>query len=294
MIRRGATALLAVLLALAAGIALGAGPLSAAGSPADREAAGPTPTASPSASTGRNFGDEVLASGASRLYADGLAGEQVILIALPGASADVLAALSAQIEAAGGAVVGTARLADGAVDPGGASLVDSLGSQLAAQVRTVTIDEGASSYPRLGALLGATLAGPVPEKRRERREADAATILESLSVAGLATVEPSTPSPADLVLVVLGQDAGEDADPLVGGLLDGLASAGAPLVVAGATEAADLARLRAGGEHSSYATVDGDDTITGQTTVILALIRSLSVAGGDFGASGADGPVPLG
>ncbi len=41
------------------------------------------------------------------------------------------------------------------------------------------------------------------------------------------------------------------------------------------------------------ATVDGVDTALGQVTTVLALIRSLTVQGGSFGAAGADGAVPL-
>ena len=40
--------------------------------------------------------------------------------------------------------------------------------------------------------------------------------------------------------------------------------------------------------------LDGVDTAAGRVATILTLQRSLTTPGGAFGASGADGPVPLG
>jgi copper transport outer membrane protein MctB len=62
---------------------------------------------------------------------------------------------------------------------------------------------------------------------------------------------------------------------------------------ASATPSGDLAALRAEPAADQVATVDGSDTPLGQVTAVLALIRSLSVQGGSFGASGSDGAVPL-
>jgi hypothetical protein len=51
--------------------------------------------------------------------------------------------------------------------------------------------------------------------------------------------------------------------------------------------------VRAEPVADDVATVDGTDTPLGQVTAVLAVIRSLSVPGGSFGASGSDGAVPL-
>ena len=43
-----------------------------------------------------------------------------------------------------------------------------------------------------------------------------------------------------------------------------------------------------------FVTNDGAETTAGQVTSVLALARAVETDGGAFGASGADGPVPLG
>ena len=45
---------------------------------------------------------------------------------------------------------------------------------------------------------------------------------------------------------------------------------------------------------AEVATVDGIDTSAGRTAAVLTLARALGTKGGAFGASGADGPVPVG
>ena len=97
-----------------------------------------------------------------------------------------------------------------------------------------------------------------------------------------------------VVLVVLG----DEADPaILSGLGSGLATKATGVVVAGDTASAapagDLTGLRGEAAAEKVATVDGADTPLGQVTAVLALIRSLTVQGGSFGASGSDGSVPL-
>ena len=58
--------------------------------------------------------------------------------------------------------------------------------------------------------------------------------------------------------------------------------------------AGQLGRFRADPAAATVASVDGIDTAAGRVTAVLALARSLSTPGGSFGASGSDGPVPLG
>ena len=69
------------------------------------------------------------------------------------------------------------------------------------------------------------------------------------------------------------------------------------MVVAGVTAdggEGQLGRLRADPVSAAVATLDGVDTAAGRVATILTLQRSLTTPGGAFGASGADGPVPLG
>ena len=49
-----------------------------------------------------------------------------------------------------------------------------------------------------------------------------------------------------------------------------------------------------GGIALRFASLDGIDTTAGRVATMITLQRSLATKGGAFGASGADGPVPLG
>ena len=126
--RRYVVPLTAVLLALATGVALGAGPLSGAGS-----SASPAPrvvTRAPAP----GFSDAFAASVAPRLYAHALAGRPVAIVTMPGADPATVSALSAQVRAASGRVTGTYAVAGQLVAAQQKNLVDTLGIQLAAPV----------------------------------------------------------------------------------------------------------------------------------------------------------------
>jgi len=96
------------------------------------------------------------------------------------------------------------------------------------------------------------------------------------------------------VLLVLGRHT----DPaILSGLVAGLAAKATGVVVVGtsaaATAAGDLGVLRGDAAAEHAATVDGVEAPLGRVTAVLALIRSLTVQGGSFGAAGSDGAVPL-
>jgi Copper transport outer membrane protein, MctB len=149
------------------------------------------------------------------------------------------------------------------------------------------VSEDASTYVRIGQLVGLAVAG------EDLPSSDASSIRQGLAGAELMT-SPGGAARAPAVLVVLG----EQTDPaILAGMVSGLAAKATAVVVAAdtgsATPGGDLRRLRAEPDAARAATVDGVDTPLGQVTAVLALIRSLTVQGGSFGASGSDGAVPL-
>ena len=102
---------------------------------------------------------------------------------------------------------------------------------------------------------------------------------------------------APLVLLVLGTDADDEGSDAI---LAGLSRAWRPrptgVVVAGTLAdggAGQLGRLRADPAAASVASLDGVDTLAGRVAT-YGPPRSLTTPGGSFGASGADGAVPLG
>lgn len=294
--------LVAVFLALAVGTVLGAGPLSELSRSGE-----PSGSAGSTGSTGTDgaevvqvraeFGDAFASGAATTLYGDALADRTVNLVSLPGADPDVITALTEQIGAAGGAVNATYAVQPALVDPSEKSLVDTLGSQLMTQAGADAVTEGASTYDRLGQLMAFASSTSVPEGDAATSKSGA--VMESLVGAGLVTPSKDAVRRAPLVLVVLGDEPGDSVagDAILAGLLDGMATGAAGVVVAADSasgESGQLQRIREESVGSRVASVDGVEAAAGQVTGVLALIRALGGDTGQFGGSGSDGAVPLG
>jgi Copper transport outer membrane protein, MctB len=279
--RSYAVPLTAVLLALATGVALGAGPLDDA-----RSDASPAPrVATPAPAS--TYADSFAASVGPRLYAHGLSRRPVALVTMPGADPATVTALTSQVRAAGGQVTATYAVHGQLVDAEQKSLVDTLGLQLSKQVHG--IDHGASTYPRIGQLVAAAVASTGNAGRPAGD--DASAVRQSLAAAHLLTVPGGDPQTAPLVLVVLGSSVDQ---AIADGVLTGLAAGARGVVAVAPTRDTTLAGLHADGVTRHVTTVDGSETNAGRVSAVLGLIRSWKSPGGAFGASGADGAVPLG
>ena len=287
--------IVAVFLALAAGIVLGGGPLSDVGSTVATAGAEQEPApADDRAQT--DYTESFVAAMAPTSVGGRLAERSVALVTVPGADEQVVSALAEQVAAAGGTVSGRYDLSEDLVDPGQKSLVDTLGSQLLTQQAEDDVAADASTYDRIGQLLG--LAVATKEVEGQDVNGKARAIVDAVSGAGLVATPGDVAQRAPLVLLVLGTDAGDEgSDAILAGLVQGLAAQATGVVVAGSTAdggSGQLGRLRADPAGAAAASVDGVDTTAGRVATILTLQRSLTTPGGAFGASGADGPVPLG
>jgi hypothetical protein len=289
--RQHLTTLVAVFVALAVGIVLGGGLLSDVTEAASTEASAPAEETAPEAAYTESFTDAV----APGLVAGRLTDRQVALVTVPGADEQVVTALTERVAAAGGAVTARYDLTETMVGPDQKTLVDTLGSQLMTQQGDAIAAE-ATTYDRIGQLLGLAVATATPEG--EATNGKGRAILESLTGADLVGAPADVERRAPLVLLVLGDEpAAEGGDAILAGLVTGLSRAAAGVVVAGDTGdggEGQLGRLRAEPVSAEAATVDGAETTAGQVTAVLALARSLGTPGGAFGATGTDGPVPLG
>lgn len=289
--------IVAVFLALAVGIVLGGGPLSQV---AGTTAAGPKAAAGESSSARTDYADGFATAVGPRLYADRLDQRRVVLVTLPGADDTVVSSLQEQVGEAGGTFTGHYALTEAMVDPEQKSLVDTLGSQLMTQGRADEIDEGATTYDRMGELLGDAVS--VPETGGDTSVDNSHLgVVDGLVGAELMTTHNKLESRAPLVLVVLGDGAADGADTgadaILAGLLTGLSRSALGVVVAGTTAdggKGQLGRFREEPGADEVTTVDGVDTAAGRVATVMALGRSVETRGGSFGASGADGPVPLG
>ena len=287
--------IVAVFLALAAGIVLGGGPLSDVG-PTAATSSGEGETAPAADRAQTDYTESVVSALGPATVSGRLADRSVAVVTVPGADEQVVTALTEQVTAAGGTVSARYDLSADIVDPGQKSLVDTLGSQLLTQQAEGDVAAEASTYDRIGQLLGLAMA--TKEAGGQDVNGKARAIVDAVSGAGLMAEPGEVAQRSPLVLVVLGTDAGDEgSDAILAGLAQGLAVQAGGVVVAGVTSdggEGQLGRLRADPVSAAVATLDGVDTAAGRVATILTLQRSLTTPGGAFGASGADGPVPLG
>jgi hypothetical protein len=294
-LRHHVLTIVAVFLALAAGIVLGGGPLSDVG-PAVTSASNDRAAAPAGGDGSADYTEAFVSALAPPILSERLVDRSVAVVTGPGADEQVVTALAGQVEAAGGTVTARYDLGADLVDPAQKSLVDTLGSQLLTQQADDAVAADASTYDRIGQLIGLAVASKVAEGEDVTRRSRA--IADAVSGAGLMTQPEEVSRRAPLVLLVLGDDAGDEgADAILAGLVQGLAAQATGVVVAGTLAdggSGQLGRFRADPAAASVATVDGVDTIAGRLATIMVLQRSLTTPGGSFGASGADGAVPLG
>jgi hypothetical protein len=288
--------LVAVFLALAVGIALGGGPLSEVGRPSDGAAASPLDDATRRTA---DYGNAFAASAAPRLYASGLTGHPVAVLAMPGAQDQTISALTSQISGAGAGVAGIFNAQPALTDPSQKSLIDDFGAQLVTQLADPRLDPAASTYVRIGQLIALAIA--TEGDKSAKADEVALSIRESLAGASLlTTAENARLSPLILVVLPPGGEGNPDDAPtraVLSGIVTGLADHSVGVVIVGDTDSAEsgeLAAVRSVKIPGRIITVDGVETTLGQVTTVLGLIRILTEGGGAFGASGEDGPIPLG
>lgn len=294
-LRHHVLTIVAVFLALAAGIVLGGGPLSDVGPTV--ATGGKEKAEAPATGTAQaDYNEAFVSALGPPIIAGRLAEQSVALVTVPGADEQVVSALAGQIEAAGGAVSARYDLSEDLVDAGQKSLVDTLGSQLLTQQADGEVAAEASTYDRFGQLLGLSVA--TKEAGGQDVNGKSRAIADAISGAGLMTKPEKVEQRSPLVLLVLGTDAGDDgSDAILAGLAGGLAAQATGVVVAGVTAdggSGQLGRFRADAAAAGVASVDGIDTVAGRVATIMTLQRSLTTPGGSFGASGSDGAVPLG
>jgi hypothetical protein len=294
-LRHHVLTIVAVFLALAAGIVLGGGPLSDVG-PTVATAGQEKSEVPPTATAQADYTERFVTALEPPVIAGRLTDRSVALVTVPGADEQVVSALAAQIEAAGGSVSARYDLSEDLVDAGQKSLVDTLGSQLVTQQAEGDVAAEASTYDRFGQLLG--LAVATKDAAGEDVNGRSRAIADAISGAGLMAQPDSVDRRSPLVLLVLGTDADDEgSDAILAGLAGGLAAQASGVVVAGATSdggSGQLGRFRADPAAAAVASIDGIDTVAGRVATILTLQRSLTTPGGSFGASGSDGAVPLG
>ncbi len=290
----------AVLMALAAGVVLGAGPLADAVS----TAVGPAPSASAQAgssaqaaalaqlqSTAR-YDDAVLAAGATKIVRGSLNGTRVVLVVAAGAPADTVAATASLLQSAGATVTGQVQLTAAWTDAAQSTVLTGITDQLVpADTKEGDGTPAGNAAAALAAAVLATKAADVGQT------SDSSTaLLAGLQQGGFVTVK-GTPAQAAALAVLVGPPGARNGAALVP-LARALAAAGSGSVTAAPRGSAApgglVAAIRSDAvARAAVSTVDCVDLAAGRVAAVLALARDRAGRHGQYGIGpGADAPLP--
>jgi hypothetical protein len=300
--------IVSVFLALAAGIALGGGPLRGevdntlvSQVQADRRTKTDLESEVTGLRSGNAFTDDFAKAVAPTLLGDTLRGRVVTVAVLPTARQADVTTLRDLVGVAGGTVGGTVRVGSKLLDAGAKQLVDELGSQLEGRAKDVDVPQDANAYERIGRLVGRAVG--TARRGGDRVDGTATGILGGLEATKLLSVEGKLGRRGDLVLFVTGAGEGDQEQ-----------KQGASAIVTTLTESADaetdgvvlagpVASARAGGQVKAVrddvgaardvSTVDSLDRTAGQVVTVMALAGQAAGRSGQYGAvDAADGPMP--
>ncbi len=277
--------LAAVLLALAAGIALGAGVLDES-----------------EATTSSTNNDDVEISpalagfdaGYASLTAPGLlntklANRTVLIMSTPGARESEVDSLIENLTTAGARVTGQVELTAKLLAPSNRQFAEGVAVQSDPDAGTAE-----SAYDKVGT----ALARGYLTKGDGALDDTARTIRAAFEEGGLVDPDQDPETSAQLALVVSGPSGATSSGEgtVVAGITPALDAGSAGVAVVGPVSSGEngvVNAVRGSDATSNVSTVDVTDTGTGRVAAILALIREAAGQSGAWGTSrAADGPVP--
>lgn len=280
-----------VLLALAAGVALGAGPLSDSA----KIVVGDKSTVTSADLTElQGFETAYAQNTGGALVSGKLKDTSVVFFALPGAHADQIKGLKSAFTSAGASVVGQVALENQLVDSKGRQFAEGVAQQATKDVKGVST--AGESYARIGSALGRAFLA----KETADPDADSSTISSAFSEGGLIRLEVKPKKLAQLAVIVAGPDK---ADPDLGqgeiavALADAFDESGTGSLFVGPSASSDeggyIEALRSSDAAARVSSVDVIDAAAGQLIATLAAARELDGSAGAFGTSrSADGAIP--
>jgi hypothetical protein len=268
----------AILIALAAGIALGSGPLDEAGETLRGDNG--SGTVDPALTS---FEDGFAGRTAEGLLKDRLKGQSVVVVTVPGANQGEVKDITSYLKLAGAEVTGEVELTSKLLDSGSRQFAEGVAEQSAADVPGVS--GAGDSYARIGAALGRALLAD------ETTDADqtAMTIRSAFTEGELVTLTTPPTKVATLTVLVTGPERAGTADrsTVIAALAGALNETGKGVVVAGpassSTDGGAVKAVRDGAFATAVSTVDVTDTASGRIVTVLA---AASQAGGEPGAWG--------
>jgi Copper transport outer membrane protein, MctB len=297
--------IVAIFLALATGIALGAGPLGEEfdqqlrnEAARDRQAKEDLRDQLTQVEKVVEFEGDFAQTVAPQITGDRLAGQTVAVFVLPGADDETVDAVSSRIEAAGGTITSTISVQDGLMDPTERQTAEGIASRVLDGVDGLPDIQGAQSYQLVGYSLArgylATSEGGTP------MDAPAQEIDAAFGAANYLTHDGDIGRRANLAVVIAGPPSEEPEvgqGELLATLVKAMDSLSGGVVVAGPLDAADeggyVAAIRDSDAADSVSTVDVADRPSGQLVTVLALVQQGERAVGQYGAAdSADAVLP--
>ncbi|WP_375003436.1 copper transporter [Aeromicrobium sp. CTD01-1L150] len=273
----------AVLLALAAGVALGSGFLSDSVATSSGEREGVDEAL-------REFETGYAEQTSPGLIEGELGERSVVVLTVPGARAEEIEGVTRNLERAGATVTGQVELTGKLIDPANRQFAESVAQESASDVDAV--GEAGDAYSRVGAALGRALLGDEGEL-----DDQAQTIKAAFAEGELLSWVDEPSQRADLAVVVAGPGRAGESGQSLSGLLTAVDSVGSGALVAGPSQASQdgglIAEIRDSETAASVSTVDVTDTAAGQAVAALALARAAAGEDGAWGTSrSADGALP--
>jgi hypothetical protein len=289
-------ALVAAVLALALGLALGAGPVvgrsdAARADRTDRLAARVARLDDRVAGlqARADAADRVAAALSGPLTTGRLTGHSVLLVRTPGATqADVHHARAALL-GAGASLTGTLTLTPTYLDPAKASSpLEDLALRLVPP--GVTFGPGATSIERVGTVLARSTVSQSPPDATDQ---DAAELIAGLHELGAVRLTGDPGRLAELAVVVTGSREKADGKDALVALLKALDAAGKGALLTGPGTTATALHWARSGDVGGASTVDSADSAGGSVATVLALAEQLAGKQGAYGVgAGATAVVP--
>lgn len=270
----------AILIALAAGIALGSGPLDETGDTLRGTAA--TDTVDPAL---QSFEDGFAGRTGPGLLKDRLKGQAVVVMSAPGANPSEVTGVVNDLQKAGAEVTGHVELTGKVLDSASRQFAEGVAQQSAADVPEVSA--ATDSYGRIGAALARSFMAKEPAAV----DPAAGTIRSAFVEGGLVTMATAPERLANLAVLVTGPEraGASDQSTVIAALAGAMHATGKGVVVAGpsssSTDGGAVKAVRDGDFATSVSTVDVTDTASGRVVTVLAAASQVDGQPGAWGTS---------
>ena len=291
--------IVAIFLALATGIALGAGPLGkefdqqlANQARQDREAKEDLRDQLDQTNQVMEFEGDFAQDLAPQLTNNRLANRTVAVFVLPGADEDTVDGVTSRIEGAGATITATIEIQDSLMDPAERQTAEGIATEVLKGVQGLPDTEGAQSYQ----LVGYSLARGYLATSEEGAPVDqvAASIDGAFGDggAGYLNLDGDLTQRANLAVVIAGppsEDPQVGQGELLGIMVQAMDTLSGGVVVAGPIAAAGddgyITAVRDGTASDTVSTVDVADRPAGQIVTVLALDQQAEGSVGQYGAA---------